>query len=272
MTELAKFYFHVREIELDEKVFGFYGEHLQLSSEKVARNIFEEAETLQIDLKEGSLKGCAIVYGIMSTLFGGGYAIVANYPEFKEGLIEICEDAQRFGSDICDDLLHRMGQDRDSVIIRRYKGVPGQVLRAFEETEYLRGERGDMSSAEEQAIHDRLERRMLRLDRALENEADRELFLPRLFERTQSLSLPSSEAEIEDVRRRNDRQRRISSTQAHGVSFELSGHDEDEVEDEGRFYRAAERSKDLLGPAGGAAQARPARRPKLSMSKTINLR
>ena len=247
MAELARFYFHVREIELDEKVFGSYGEHLRLSAEKVVGNIFEEAETLQIDLEEGSLKGWAIVGGILSVL-GSGYVAVANYPEFKEGLIEICRDAQRFGSDICDDYLPRIGQDRDSVIIRRYKAVPGLILKAFEETEYLRGEHGDMSSAEKQDVHQRLERRMLRLDRALENEADRELFLPRLFERTQSLSLPSSEAEIENVRRRHDRQRGISSAQARDLLGASSSDDADEV------------------------QARPAPRPKLSMRKTINLR
>ncbi len=90
---------------------------------------------IEVQIEEGSLITRVTVVG---SILLGVYNFVANYKGFKEGVVEMCNDAREFAVDVCDPFINKAGVPKEEVyrFERRLK-VPGKLYRFGKRLEKL---------------------------------------------------------------------------------------------------------------------------------------
>lgn len=80
---------------------------------------------IDLDLTDGSLKVAGVVVGVLFST----YYFVGNYKAFKEGVVEICKDANTFGDDFCDKFLQAVGISKNQVSKQKVEVQTPEKLR-----------------------------------------------------------------------------------------------------------------------------------------------
>lgn len=98
MAQLVRVYLYVRQFPINREGLERLGQTAERVAHLTAGENFDVPVEINLDLEEGSLKVVGFVIG---TLFST-YYFVGNYKAFKEGVVEVCNDANKFGGEFCD--------------------------------------------------------------------------------------------------------------------------------------------------------------------------
>ncbi len=97
MAQLAQAYVHLRPYEIDLETINRLGIASQERAIAAARAIYRGNVTVDVRLEEGSTRFWGTVLGTLGAL-NIGYGVIANYKGFKDSIIAMSEDAQKFGT------------------------------------------------------------------------------------------------------------------------------------------------------------------------------
>jgi hypothetical protein len=133
VARLVRIQLTVREYSVDletlQRLSALAGEIAQISG----RENFKIPVEVDLDVGEGSLKVGSVVLGLLSA-----YYFVGNYKAFKEGIVEICHDANKYGDDFCDRFLQQVGIKKSQVSRKKVEvQAPEQLRNLLDELEAL---------------------------------------------------------------------------------------------------------------------------------------
>jgi hypothetical protein len=170
MAQIAQTYVHLRPYELDSERIKQLGYGVQESAIEAALAVYGGGVKIDVDLEPGSVRGWVTVGGIIGALHVG-YGAVADYKGFKESIVEICEDAKKFGMIVGDAFTAKAGVSPDSVyrVEKRLK-VPGKIKRVFTKMEVLDQMAGKMSTSEIAARIAEIEHELQSIEKELTSE------------------------------------------------------------------------------------------------------
>jgi hypothetical protein len=166
---------HIREFQVDLEALQRLTEVAEIVAQFSGQENFEVPVEVNLDLAEGSLR---VVVAVVGSLFSV-YYFVGNYKAFKEGAVEICNDANKFGDDFCDKFLKKAGISKSKVSKQKVAvQTPARLLDVLNELEQL----DDKQTADELKKHIfsegsrtvRLARGASRLDRVLRDLSEAE--------------------------------------------------------------------------------------------------
>lgn len=148
MAEIAQTYVHLRPYELNRERIDRLGYAVQESAVEAARIVYGGGVDIEVELEAGSVKGWITVGGILGALHLG-YGAVADYKGFKESIVEMCEDAKKFGMIVSEAFTSKAGVSPESVyrVEKRLK-VPGKIKRVFTKMEVLDQVAGSLNKSE----------------------------------------------------------------------------------------------------------------------------
>lgn len=122
MPKIAEAYIHVEYGAITDRRFNELREEIVSALKKRTEQYFVKGVELEILIEDQSfLVRAAVLGGLVSSILGGGYAAMVNYPEFREGVIAACDDAEKFGWTICDDVFKILNTKEKDKIYRRTK-------------------------------------------------------------------------------------------------------------------------------------------------------
>jgi hypothetical protein len=137
MTELAQVYVHLRPYDVDAKSIDRLGNAVREHAVAAARSIYHGNVTIDIRLEEGTIKVWATVIGVLGVLHVG-YGVIADYKGFKEGVVAVCEDAQKFATFVSDHFVKdAAATPLQTFRVERRLKVPGKIRRVIVELEKL---------------------------------------------------------------------------------------------------------------------------------------
>ncbi len=91
--EVARVYMRVKFEAKNDEAFNAVAHELEDRAVTVAKSIFDKGFRVEIAVAEGSLR---ITIVLVAALIGGFYETISKYHDFKEGLSEIQQDAEKF--------------------------------------------------------------------------------------------------------------------------------------------------------------------------------
>jgi hypothetical protein len=170
MPEIAQTYVHLRPYELDSERINQLGYAVQESAIQAAVAVYGGGVNIDVKLEAGSVKGWVTIGGIIGAL-QVGYGAVADYKGFKESIVEICEDAKKFGTIVSDAFSAKARVSPDSVyrVEKRLK-VPGKIKRVFTKMEVLDQMAAKMSASEIAARIAEIEHELQAIEKELTSE------------------------------------------------------------------------------------------------------
>ncbi|MEW8440534.1 MAG: hypothetical protein AB2689_20495 [Candidatus Thiodiazotropha taylori] len=132
---LCQAYVHVEPEEITDGLLEGIEAHLKDFVRSRAEFFLYPDPDVEIELKDGSIKLYATIMGTITTLFAG----VANYPEFREGAIQIYEDVRRLSDYIASESLFSTRARHDQVIrVEARTGVVGSVRKIVGEIDTVK--------------------------------------------------------------------------------------------------------------------------------------
>ncbi|MDX0584690.1 hypothetical protein GOD01_17530 [Sinorhizobium medicae] len=182
MTLIAQAYIHDKNIpspsELEE-----WGIIAQMIAYEEASRVYGPKVEIEISFEIGSLKTRVQVFlGACLAVYG----FVATYPDFKEGLNQMVQDARDFAGSFNEEFISKAGIESEDIVSRQRKiETPGRILRVLESLEeYERRGRN--------ALRDELPRILEQLARALADlePQDQKIVVELLQKRFPNLPLP----------------------------------------------------------------------------------
>jgi hypothetical protein len=148
VAHLMRIYLYVRQFPVDQEVLNRLGHAAEEIISTVGSERFKVPVEVNLNLEEGTLK---VVAAVVGTLFST-YYFVGNYKAFKEGVVEICKDANDFGYDFCDKFLNSAGIVKSQVSKQDVKlETPGK----------LRGLLNDLEKLNDDSLPEELQRQIL---------------------------------------------------------------------------------------------------------------
>jgi hypothetical protein len=135
VTQLAQAYIHLKPYSASDKHVRSLGRYAKRLAVKTAADIYGGDVEIEVQIEEGSLITRVTVIG---SILLGSYGFVANYKGFKEGVVEMCSDAQEFAVDVCKPFIKKAGVPKEDVyrFERRLK-TPGKLYRLSKRLEKL---------------------------------------------------------------------------------------------------------------------------------------
>jgi hypothetical protein len=135
VTQLAQAYIHLKPYYATERQVRSLGRHAKRVAIKAAAEIYGGDVEIEVQIEEGSLITRVTVAG---SILLGVYGFVANYKGFKEGVVEMCNDAREFAVDVCGPFITKAGVPKEDVyrFERRLK-TPGKLYRFSKRLEKL---------------------------------------------------------------------------------------------------------------------------------------
>lgn len=123
MTQLAQAYIHLKPYTASEQRVRSLGRYAKRVAIRAAAEIYGGDVEIEVQIEEGSLITRVTVAG---SILLGVYGFVANYKGFKEGVVEMCNDAR----DVCGPFITKAGVAKEDVyrFERRLK-TPGKLYR-----------------------------------------------------------------------------------------------------------------------------------------------
>lgn len=105
MARLVRIQLAVQRIEVDLATLERFASIAEEIARGTGREDFDIPVEVDLDVSEGSLKVLSVVLGALFST----YYFVGNYKAFKEGVVEMCHDANKYGDDFCDKFLKQVG-------------------------------------------------------------------------------------------------------------------------------------------------------------------
>jgi hypothetical protein len=131
VTQLARTSIRFRRFEISEDRFQQLVTQIDDAAERVTLEIYGPNIQVDVVLESGSL---LVRITLIGTLLWGGYDAVSKYKDFKEGAVELAQDAQKYGSTIYNEVLKLTGQQKaDRVDIKDM--TPGKITRVIQRLE-----------------------------------------------------------------------------------------------------------------------------------------
>jgi hypothetical protein len=106
MARLAQTSIRFRDFEIDEERLNQLGNQIDRVAASVAREIYGEGVEVDVVLEAGSL---LIRTTVIAGLLWGGYDAISKYPDFKDGVGQLVEDAHHYGSAVYNEVLKLTG-------------------------------------------------------------------------------------------------------------------------------------------------------------------
>ncbi|WGS18953.1 MULTISPECIES: hypothetical protein [unclassified Bradyrhizobium] len=177
MTQLAQAYIHLKPYSASHKQIRSLGRYAKRVAIRAAADIYGGEVEIEVQIEEGSLITRVTVAG---SIFLGVYGFVANYKGFKEGVVEMCNDAREFAVDVCKPFIKKAGVPKEDVyrFERRLK-VPGKLYRLDKRLEQLEKSVGELSPHDMQRELGRLRSELESITEHLSPE-ERQLLSPTL--------------------------------------------------------------------------------------------
>lgn len=147
LVRLAQSYIHLKPFTVSDGDIERLGERAVTVATEAAKATYDFDVQLEIDLEPGSLKAWVLV---LSAGIGVAYNAIATWPDFKQGLTELVQDAREFGGGF-----NRMFADeakaQSNQVYRteRRTMTPGKILRAAS-----RIERAEAGAEARRAAHE----------------------------------------------------------------------------------------------------------------------
>lgn len=134
MARLVRIQLTVRELEVDLPILEHFASIAEEIARATGREDFDIPVEVDLDVGEGSLKVASLVLGALFS----AYYFVGNYKAFKEGVVEICNDANKYGDDFCDKFLKQVGVTKAQPIKRKVEvQAPARLRALLDELEVL---------------------------------------------------------------------------------------------------------------------------------------
>jgi hypothetical protein len=131
VARLAQTSIRFRRFDISERHFQELSTEVDGVAEETTRAIYGRNVEVDVVLAAGSL---LVQITVIGGLLWGGYDAVSKYKDFKDGLKELANDAQKFGSAIYNKELKLTDQDdADSVAIKDM--TPGKIARVIQRLE-----------------------------------------------------------------------------------------------------------------------------------------
>lgn len=136
---LCQAYVHVEPEEITEELLAHLKGHLTDFVKTRAGFFLYQNPEISVELKEGSIKVYASIFGTIGALYTG----IANYPGFREGAILIYEDAKRLSEYIASESLYETKARHDQIIhVEARTGVVGSLRKLVAELDRLKAMNG----------------------------------------------------------------------------------------------------------------------------------
>lgn len=176
MTLMAQAYIHDITTPSPREIVS-WGIIAQKLAYEEALRVYGSTVEIEISFEVGSLKTRVKVFlGACITVYG----MIATYPDFKDGLTQMVEDAKEFAGSFNKEFISETGiKNKDIVSQQRRKETPGRILRALERLEDYERRRGTTASTELSSIAEQLDRAVADLapqDREIVREMIRKRF------------------------------------------------------------------------------------------------
>jgi hypothetical protein len=137
MAQLAQTYVHLRPYEITQDKLESLGDAAQEIARNAARDVYGGNVTIDVRLEGGSLKVWMTVVGVLSAIHIG-YGTVADYKAFKESIGELCNDARKFGFEVCDAFTDTAGASKRQVFrVEKRLTTPGKIKRLIRKLEAI---------------------------------------------------------------------------------------------------------------------------------------
>ncbi len=101
---------------------------------QVAVRIYGPQVEVDVVVEAGSL---LVRITVIGSLLWGGYDAVSKYPDFKHGMHQLVEDAQKYGSAIVNEVVKVTGHAKPASITKRDM-TPGRISRVIEKLERVK--------------------------------------------------------------------------------------------------------------------------------------
>jgi hypothetical protein len=148
-----------------------------------ASRVYGPKVEIEISFEIGSLKTRVKVFlGACIAVYG----FVATYPDFKEGLNQMVQDAKIFAGSFNEEFVSKTGIKSGDIVSRqRKKETPGRILRALERLEEYEQRGRNVLRDELSIIHEQLARALADLE-----PQDRQIVVEMIQKRFPNLPLP----------------------------------------------------------------------------------
>lgn len=166
---LFQAYVHAESEKIDDVQIKFIEEQLNEFIAKRARFFLSQNVEIDVKIGDGSLKSWATVLGTLSALYAG----VANYPDFRAGVIALHDDVTRLSNAIVSESLF-VTKTRHTEIIRieSRTGIIGSIKRIIDQIEFMREKNGSINAERMQKILNQTSIDINRVLDAIKNEDD----------------------------------------------------------------------------------------------------
>jgi hypothetical protein len=134
VARLAQTSIRFRRYEIGSKRFGALSTEIDAVAASVAREIYGPSVEVDIVVEAGSLLVRVTVIGLLL----GTYDAISKYPDFKEGLVALVEDAEKYGSVMVDEIMKLTGAEKPDSVNKRSM-TPGKLFRVIEKLEHVKG-------------------------------------------------------------------------------------------------------------------------------------
>lgn len=144
MTEIAEAYFHLDPPDVSESALQRFGQQLSDIAGEAATGIFHPDCIIEVRLKTGTLTAWTLV--TVGSLFIGG---VLKYKDLKENLLEMVDDAKKFGGWVNKIFIHKNNIPRSKVYRTESRTkTPGKLLRVVNREDRFRLRASQLSAEE----------------------------------------------------------------------------------------------------------------------------
>lgn len=166
MAKIAQTSIRFRRFEITEGRFRELGPTMDKAAADVARRIYRETVTIDVYLEAGSL---IVRITVIGGLLLGTYHSVAEYKDFKAGIVELIKDAEKYGTAIYQEVLKLTRASKADSVVKR-KMTPGKILRVIEKLERLQEVRNELPRRSMQQQLEEIARDVKAIERDLEPE------------------------------------------------------------------------------------------------------
>lgn len=136
MTDIAEVYLRIDIFEATEANVSRYGKRIEQFAYAAARETYRFDVAIEIYLEPGSLRGWAtIVLAGLGAVYVA-YGAIATYPDFKQGLAELFDDAKEYGRFVVE-RVETEAEPLSPVYSQKRTKTPGRILRSLDRLERL---------------------------------------------------------------------------------------------------------------------------------------
>lgn len=134
MARLAQTSIRFRHYEIGPERFERLSDEIDAVAARIAREIYGPAVEVDVVVEAGSL---LVRITVIGGLLLGTYDAISKYPDFKEGLVALAEDAEKYGSVVVHEVLKVTGEKKPDSVAKRDM-TPGKLIRVIERLERVK--------------------------------------------------------------------------------------------------------------------------------------